>query len=542
MAGSNSCLGIYFDKNFVKYAKLEKAGDGTLNIKNHAVKFVKDQNIKDAIYAAISEANSMDIPVVINAPDAKYSGFKILRQISGNDRNNIIRLEFEEWCDKNAKAIDEYMYVQTISEIVQEEHYSGEIAIASKAGVKQYEEIGPKKINAMFPYEFSLIAPNNVDDYNYILVNLDETLSVSTVINNKKTETNFYEIGMNQILLQFEDLLGSYTKAYEACKEINVFSDSDNSTNKVQFEQIVEPVLQEVLQRLQDTVNRNRSNISKIYITGMGTLFTNIDTLFTEYFNIRTEIYKPRFISEIGDVRNMSEVLEVLPAISLAKFYLDNPKSQLDFLKAQYSAKKVPFSSRVRGLFGGNKKTKANVKVRHSAGLDIEKIQSILVYPAALLITVVIGYNVFTNIYISKMDGYISEYNAKISEYNDVIKNIDADRTVISSSATKYKTVNDRVDDLITQVNNNEIGRFTTNNLASFMQKLAKIMPKNVTLTFIQSDDKKHITIGAKSNRYPDLGYLVANLRLSPDILKNIEITKVENSSSITIEIEGDLP
>ena len=545
MAGSNSCLGIYFDKNIVKYAKLEKTSDGTLNVKNHAVKFVKNDNIKDAVYSAITESNSMDIPVVINAPDASYSDFKVLKQISALDRNNIIKLEFEEWCDKNAKSTEEYMYVQTISDVVQEEHYSGEIAITSRTLVKTYEEIGPKKMNAMYPYELTLVSANDVEDLDYILVNLDNSLSVTTVINNKKTETVFYNVGMKQILDQFEDLLGSYTKAYEACKEINVFSDSENSTNKVQFEQIVEPVLQEVLQKVQDTVNKNRTNVSKIYITGIGTLFTNIDTLFTEYFNFRTEIYKPRFISDIGDVRNMAEVLETLPAINLAKYFIENTKTTIDFIKAQYTSLDVPFTDKVKMILSGKKGKNAPKRApRTNTKFNIEKLYTALVYPVAILIVAVIGYNVFTNIYVNTLNGYIADYENKISEYTDTIKKIDNDKVTISNNTAKYKNVNDTIDELVEAVTENKLTKYTTYNVASFTQKLAKILPKNVTLNFIESDDNKHVTIGAKSSTYPDLGYLVANLRLNPDILENIEITEVSDNVNdvITIEIEGDLP
>ena len=135
MAGQNSCLGIYFDNDIIKYAKLEKSSNGTLNIHNHAVKFVKEQNLTDVFFDVISETNSIDVPVVLSTPNVKFSEFKVLKQISNNDRNNIIKLEFEEWCDRNVKNIDDYSYVQNVSEVVQEEHYSGIVAIAEKREV-----------------------------------------------------------------------------------------------------------------------------------------------------------------------------------------------------------------------------------------------------------------------------------------------------------------------------------------------------------------------------------------------------------------------
>lgn len=539
MAGANSCLGIFFNKDIVKYARLEKSNDGTISIKNHAVKFVKEQNISDAVFAAISEANAMDIPVVINAPGTKYSDFKVLKQISSIDRNNIIRLEFEEWCDKNVKSIDDFTYVQNVSDIIQEEHYSGVVAIASKEDIKKFQNIGPKSVNAMYPSELTIVSGDTVDDIDYILVDLDENLTITTVVNNKRAETLFYNIGMNQIIEAFVDLLGNYPKAYEACKQINVFSDGETSTNKVQFEQIVEPVLQEVLQKVQDVVNRNRTNVSKVYITGMGTLFTNIDTLFTEYFNMRAEIYKPKFVSEIGDIRNMAEVLETLPAISMAKHYLAGSKGGLDFLKSQTQAE-GNFLEKIKKMIKPRKTVKKGPKKRFI--IDFGKIQAVLAYPVAILIAYVIGYNVFTNLYVNRIDNYVDQYNAKISEYKTVIERVNSDKSMIAKNAGKYKNVNDKIDELFALVTNNEIGKYTTYNVASFTQKLAKIVPKDVTLKYIESDDKKHIKIGATSKEYPDIGYFVANLRLHPDILQNVAITSVQNGDVITVELEGDLP
>lgn len=539
MAGSNGCLGIYFDNNIVKYAKIEKTGSNNITVSNHGIKFVKEQDVRDTILSVISDTNSMDIPVVISAPGIKYSDFKILKQISNYDRNNIIKLEFEEWCDKNLKNMDNFSFVQRISEIVQDEHYSGVIAIAEKSDIERYQEIGNKKIAAMYPSDLTANMTGTVEESNYILVDLDKKLVLTSVVNGKMVETNIFDIGMEQIINDFVDLLGNYAKSYEACKQINVFSDGEASTNKLQFEQIVEPVLQEVLQKVQDVVNRYRNSISKIYITGMGTLFTNIDTLFTEYFNMRTEIYKPKFITGIGDVRDMSEMIEALPAISLAKYHLDNPKENLDFIKGNAKANSGLFAKLSKKI----KKNKSKGKMPSKKfSIDFDKVERLLLYPTALVITFVIGYNVFTNIYVSKMDSYISDYSAKISDYNSVIQTINSDRGAIATATSKYKNVNDQINTLISQVQNNEIGKYTTYNVAAFVQKLAQIVPNNIVLTYIESDDNKNIVIGAKADEYPAIGYFVANLRLHPDILKNVNINSVENGSTIVVEIGGELP
>ncbi|MNI67669.1 Fimbrial assembly protein (PilN) [compost metagenome] len=91
------------------------------------------------------------------------------------------------------------------------------------------------------------------------------------------------------------------------------------------------------------------------------------------------------------------------------------------------------------------------------------------------------------------------------------------------------------------QIETNQIGKNTTYNIASFMQKIIKIIPKNVQLKTISSDDNKAVKIVAQANQYADLGYFVAQMKLQ-GVLANVKINKVNNASTIEVEIGGDLP
>lgn len=73
------------------------------------------------------------------------------------------------------------------------------------------------------------------------------------------------------------------------------------------------------------------------------------------------------------------------------------------------------------------------------------------------------------------------------------------------------------------------------------MQNIIRIIPKNVQLKTITSDDNKNIKITAQSDSYADLGYFVAELKLS-STLKNVKINKINNGETTVIEIGGELP
>jgi hypothetical protein len=328
-----------------------------------------------------------------------------------------------------------------------------------------------------------------------------------------------------------------------------VFSDADSDTNKRQLEEIVEPILQEILRYVTEDVNKYRDSILKIYITGVGTLFTNVDTLFTEYFSIRCEILKPKFVTDVGGVRNIAETLEALPAISLAKEYLEPVTNGLEFMKvslAKESILKKLFAKKKPEEAVKEKKTKEK-ELNKLPGfkmpkLSFEKISQYMVYPIIVSSLAVVSYLVFSNIYTNQITKMQSELQGKISEYTSMISLANADKNTINSATNQYKSINDEVNQLKKQIETQQIGKLTTYNVAAFTQKLIKIIPKNVLLKSISSDDNKKVKIVAQSDAYPNLGYFIANLRLQPDILKNVAVTSINNGPTITIEIGGELP
>jgi len=547
-----NCLGIYFDDNIVKYAKLIKNNAGTVEIKEHGIRFVRS-TLKETLEKVISDTNSTkDVSIVISAPKIEYYTFQAFKQISNNDLQNVINLEFEDWCEKKGQVPGNFSFVYTLSSTIVGDYRRGLMSICNKQLISQYSKIGESNVVAMYPTELLLHTDVPEEEKNYVLINMDKTLSVTTVINGKVIYTSMFEIGMKQVFDKFIDILGSYEKAYEACKQLNVFSDVQTGTNKVQLEEIVEPILQEILHDVTEDVNKHKDTITKLYITGTGILFTNIDTLFTEYFGIRCEILKPKFITDAGGVRNIAETLEVLPAIALAKEYLIPVTTALEFIKKgivkESFFEKMFGNKKVEAEKGKSKKEKENEKIEKKFDISmlpkftVEKISEYMMYPIIVCFLALISYYIFSNIYMNQVEKMKSDLNAKINKYKEVTELASADRNTIDNATGEYKKINDEIDQIKEQIEKDLIGNFTTYNVAAFTQKLIKVIPKNVQIKSISSDDNKKIKIVAQSNQYQNLGYFVANLRLQPDILGNIVINNINNSSIITIEIGGDLP
>ena len=133
------------------------------------------------------------------------------------------------------------------------------------------------------------------------------------------------------------------------------------------------------------------------------------------------------------------------------------------------------------------------------------------------------------------------DIDKKIQNLNAQTEEINSDISYISKNTQEYKDVNDEVEDLKNKIESNQIGKFSTYNVASLLQNIIKILPENVRLVNISSDDNKYVTIKASSSEYEDLGYFFAQVKLE-GVLNNPKINKVENGETTTIEIGGDLP
>lgn len=555
-----SCLGIYFSNNSIKYAKLVTDSNGNVRLDHYGTRIATSTK-KEIIDSIIAETSSTDIPVVMNIPNEELVEVSIFDQAQETSYSpDIMKLEFETWCEKNQKEINLFDFVYKLSKYrTSENKHNGVLCVASKNRINELKADEQIKVEAIYPSElmYTDLAPDEVQ--NYIIVNLDENLTIETVINRKMYELKVYKnTGMKKLLEEFQLRLGSFAKAYAACKQLNVYTEGEN-TNDPELERIAEPVLQDVLRKVASTVTANKDMISKVYITGMGIVLNNIDVLMTEYLEVKTEIFKPNFLLNTSDVRSVSEMLETIQPMVMAYNHLKGKNKFLNYLHTgKEEKKKNSFSKFVESLkknvnFKKKNKTdnvKENVDIKENKekiGIKIPQIESnsvlnVLIGFATFAVVAFASYATFSAIYTSTTNKMISDINTKINSLTEETAKVNSDISYINTNATEYKEINDDVDLLLKQIETGEIGKISTYNVAAFLQKLIKVIPKGVTLNTVKSDDNKYVTISMYSAKYADLGYFVAQLKLQK-ILNSVEVKNINNSTNnITIEIGGELP
>ena len=509
----------------------------------------------------IEETNSQSTAIAINPGNSTFVNIQIFDQ--GQVKSylaDIAKMEFEAWCEKNAKSPANHLFVYKIADVKGEDGKRNAVLnIAEKKSISEYTDTFSNSLASVYSPAFVMERLIPEDEQNCAVVNFDENLTITIVLDGNVVDIKTFDIGMKKILSDFTEKLGSYQKSYEACKQINVYSEGEDNNNK-ELEFILEPTLQDILKYVQANVNNYRKQISKVFIAGSGVVFTNLDILFTEYLEIKSELLKPDFLDDTSNVRNVADIVESIEAIALAYDTLVPVKRESEFVKS--SKMKTPF----KGLFAKPAKQKKE-KAFNNGGLrideekpekeveteDFSKTTSVITCAAIILFVLLVAYVTFTNIYTNKLTNMKNEVLDNIAKLNSNTTAVKQDTTYIAENKTKYKEINDRVSTIVKQIESNQIGKFSTYNVASFMQNIIKIIPKNVQLVNISSDDNKNIKIKAKSDRYADLGYFVSILKIN-NILNNIKVNSVENATTsrieesgandtlTTIEIGGELP
>lgn len=597
-----SCLGIYLNNSVVKYAKLTSDNGNNVKIESYGVRFIKESQM-DTLKNIIDETNSSNTPIIMNPQGSRFINYQMFDQVQNSGvANDVAKMEFESWCEKNAKVPDRYTYIFKNAEIKNEENkFNSVIDFTEKAFLKEYQKIGESDVSAIYPPELLLGRLVPKEEQNYMLVNLDNTLSLQVFLDGKLRDIRFYDVGMEQILNDFAAKLGSYQKAYEACKQLNVYSD-DAANNDKLLESIAEPVLQEILRNIAGMATRYKGKIAKVILTGTGIVFTNIDILIREFINLRCEILKPECVN-VTNIRNIAEALETTLAISLANEYFIQQDTDLNFMVSNSKLKRKVNSFFAKLLKPNPKKNVQPKNVNKNVSQN-SNMQSMKMAPNASMnpnnnigmqanpkgpngnmqkqnifatmfnkqspsqqasseaigafvvtdttdfiamcvgivaVVVLVAYTSFTLIYTKSVNDNLKKIESAKTTIQKNTASVKADTSYISASTTKYQEINSKVSDVVEKIENNKIGKFSTYNVASFLQNIVKVIPRNVRLTSLTSDDNKNIVLTATSSSYADLGYFVAALKIN-STLKDVKINKIENGDVTTVEIGGELP
>ena len=536
-----SCLGVYIDKNIIKYAKISREKDD-LKVDAFGIKIYS--NFQETINQIISETFSFKDPISVNISDEMYNYFYMSDLLNKKDLAKAIDTEFESLCVEkqyNPNALESrYVLVndQNDKEKIKVIHVSENTMKITKI----LQDFEGKKLEAVTPISLSIPNIANLNSKeNAIIVNIEDTTVVTTLVGEKIYDIQNIPAGASQILDAINSKENSYLKAYEICKNTTIYTmeGRDLQEQESSYLEDIIPTLYTIASQVKDIINASLFKINKVYITGTASVINNIDLYFEDILNgIDCQILKPFFIEDTPKI-NMKDYIEVNSAISLALQGLGYGLKNVNFNKKSFGEQlRIALTSDVTI---GKSKGKSNGKNKINFSLDTPKVKQWIMreFAGVLILTVLyIGIVEYINFELKNKEDSIE---ATRTDLNKQISLIDKDKEKVDAKTSEYTTLTTNLQNATDALNDKNVYK---NSITTLLSEIMYVIPKEVQLTSIENPSGKKIVINAQSSKYEQLAYFKALLK-SKGVLEPTSVVSseaVKESSLVKIVIEGDLP
>ena len=533
------CLGIYIENNLIKYAKVSKERDKT-TVESFGIRFF--QNLSEELKKVVEETYSFNTPISINLANEKYLYFDIFALLNKRDVERTVQTEFENFCEEkkyNRNAF-EMKYALMPNKDDAEKIRALNVFINTIELNSQMEPLEKFRLTKVMPISIAIgnIARLNKKE-NQLIVNMEETTTVTTIYENQIYNVDTIEIGSKEVLESINKLENSYSKAYEICKNTTIYTaESEDLGEEQPYLQYIMPTVFKIAEEVQNIVKNQTGKIHTIYLTGTLASINNIDLYFQEFFpDIDCKILKPNLIDETVTKINIKEYVEVNSAIALATAGLDEGIQELNFRKAKTGDKLAKLLTVELPNGKEIKLGKGNISTDLSGKLDAGEAWMVRAIAAILLIIII--YCVFSKLLSNMMIEKENEINNLIASEKMQISNIETDITSLDSKSEKYekliaelKRAHEKISDIAAR----------RNSIPNLLNQIMYRIPEQVQVISIKNSRDKIIEINATSNDYDQLGYFISVIK-TQKILKNVVSSSgVKSDGMITVTIEGELP
>lgn len=540
-----SCLGLYIEKNVIKYAKVTKERE-VLKIESFGMKFY--DRLDESIKQIISETYSYKNPVSINLSEEMYNYFYMFNLLNKNDLKKAIETEFESYCFDKSLNKNAFESRYALSNDVEDKDKIKVIYVsANKATVSRITQLTEDvKASTITPIGTSITNIANVKPKeNFLIVNMEDKTTVTAVVNQKVYNVDKLDEGAEEILGKISAKENSYAKAYEICKNSTIYTmegkelqDDDN-----EYLDDIMPTLYKIVNKVQEYTVNSTIKFDKIYITGTMSVVNNIDLYFQEFFKTeKCEILKPYFVTENVKI-NVKDYIEVNSAIALALQGLGYGIKSMNFKSPSFLEKLPDLMKMEIGPSKGNNKKSSN-----SLNINFSDLKTKMDYTERWLLRVAGGILALTLIY-SAFSGYLNnQITNKLNEvdevYTDTLNNIgliEKDNSSVKQKTNKYIELTDNLKNINQEIKEASRSKDVIPNL---LMQIMYIIPEDVQITEIENTTGSHIVIKAQSKKYEQLGYFKAKIK-EDNILKKKTVVSSQGEVEgefVKIVIEGDLP
>lgn len=545
------CLGIYVQKNLIKYAKVSKDRN-SFKVEAYGVKFY-DGDIEKTIEQIVKETYSFQVPISINIDNEKYTYSNVFALLKVQDLEKAMDTEFEFFCNNNNQNKNTLEYRKIYAPDKDDRDKLRVLyTYVDKSNVVQRLQILDKfKIQNVSPIAITIPNLNPVlIQEDCLIVNLEDETEVTTVINGKVFSVDKIETGMGKILRFIEERENSIQKAYEICKNTTVYTKSGQNL-KVEGNEYLDDIITilfEIIDQIKNIVAKNGVDVTSIYLTGMGLVINNIDLLFQEaWIDKKCEILVPYFIEKTNVKINIKDYIEVNSAISLAIQGLDSKKQNINFDESKMNFQKIMaiLTSDV-----GKKNSNTKIKGRKSSTFNRASLREIanmeLDFGDRTLLTIVAGLMIAIILFVGVTEVLSKQIKEKMASADTIIENSQKEidkvtkyNSLVNARTSEYQKLVDKIDEANSKVSEEYSSK---NAIPNLLNKIMYNIPVGVQLLSIENQSGKDIVINAQAEKYDQLGYFKAALEEEGILIDIISTRGTKPGELISITITGKLP
>lgn len=314
-----SALGIFIDRNIIKYAKLNGTKD-KLKVESYGMKY--GENHKELLKQIIEETNSSKNNVVINAAEIHYEETSIFSMLKKKDYDKAVEVVYEEIIDKQKLRPEllEYGYILSKNPAdseklhvllgIQEKGAMETRANLFEQNVMLYSQM-PIGISISNIYENPLPA---------LIVNIEEDTYITEIYDTEPIKVTRIATGTKNIIDTINNEENSISKSYEVLRNMVLPTDDMDqiSFEGNEYAPVIVSEVMKIVSEIKSVMKKRPGIYKKIYISGTGATISNLETFIEKLIDdVECDILRPAGIEGQKKVA-IKEYVDVNSAIALA--------------------------------------------------------------------------------------------------------------------------------------------------------------------------------------------------------------------------------
>ena len=314
-----SALGIFIDRNIIKYAKLNGTKD-KLKVESYGMKY--GENHKELLKQIIEETNSSKNNVVINAAEIHYEETSIFSMLKKKDYDKAVEVAYEEIIDKQKLRPEllEYGYILSKNPADSEKLHVL-LGIQEKGAMETRANLFGQNVMLYSQMPIGISISNIYENpLPALIVNIEEDTYITEIYDSEPIKVTRIATGTRNIINTINNEENSISKSYEVLRNMVLPTDDMDqiSFEGNEYAPIIVSEIMKIVSEIKAVIKKRPGIYKKIYITGTGAAISNIETFIEKLIDdVECDILRPAGI-EVQKKVAIKEYVDVNSAISLA--------------------------------------------------------------------------------------------------------------------------------------------------------------------------------------------------------------------------------